>query len=168
MRLDIFWSQRILRLNRPDSGAEELEKFFRDLALANSELWEPTHVMEKLQWVTYAYDGTDGTGRFMFFLREVSASTQLFAQYVTDKGEQIELRERVDDKYMDQLREIVKKHGLVDLAKTKEQREKKRSAADPYILNMDWSGEPGLSFLGRPPGAEELENFFRSLAEEYK
>ena len=169
MELDIYWpDKKILRLNRLDSGAEELEQFFRDLALANSELWEPTHVMASLQWVTFAYDGADGTGRFMFYLREVSASTQLFAQYVTEDGKQIELRERVDDKHMDQLRDIIKKHGLVDLAKTKEQREKKRSADDPYILNMNWRDDPGLSFIGRPPGGEELEEFFRSLAKEYK
>ena len=167
--LDIHWpDKRILRLNRPDSGAEELEKYFRDLVQANSELWEPIHVPELINWLTFVYKGANDAESFMFYLREVSASTQLYARCVTAKGEKIDFHERVDDKYMDQLREIVKKHGLVALARTKEQRGKKESADDPYILNMDWREDPGLSLLGRPPGADELEKFFRSLAEKYK
>jgi hypothetical protein len=98
-------------------------------------------------------------------MREVNASTELDAQCVTEKGKKVNFNMRVDDKYMDQLREIVKKHDLVALAKTKEQREKERSADDPYILNMNWRDDPGLSLKGRPPGADELEKFLRSLTE---
>jgi uncharacterized protein YegP (UPF0339 family) len=167
--LNIYWpDMRILKLKQPESGGEGLENFFRSLAEANSEHWDATHDPDLLSWLTYIHNSEDKAGSFIFDLREVNAATQLYAQCFTDKGEELDFFEYVDDEYMDQMREIVKKHGLVDLAKTKEQRQKKKSSADPYILNMDWSGEPGLSFIGKPPGAEELEKFFRSLAEKYK
>jgi hypothetical protein len=171
--LDIYWpDKRILRLNRPESGTEELEKFFRELALANSELWEPTHVPELLSWLTFTRTRENESDSFMFHLREVSASTELMARCVAKNGEKLEFYVTVDPKYMDQLREIVKRHGIVDSLKKMPYSERERSVNyddKPYgVLTIDWWHDPRLRTTEWPACGEELEKFFRDLAEEYK
>ncbi len=167
--LDLYWpDMRFVNLIDIESGAEELEQFFRDLVQANAEHWDPTHVPELLSWLDFIHHGDGEADSFSFSLREVGGATQLHARCVTGKGEKLDFYENVDSKYMDELRGIVRKHNLVPIVKQKKKNGTEYEGSHSSRLAMRWWEDPELYMTGWPDGGEELEKFFRALAEKYK
>ena len=170
--LKLYWpDMRFVQLDQVLSGSEELKQFFKNLAHTYSKHWEPTHVLEQMLWLTFTCTRANESDSFMFHLREVSASTQLMARCSTKEGKKFDLYVTVDPKYMDQLRGIVKKHGLVERLKKLPYADRERSVMKdklPCVLVIDFGHDPRLRLTEWPaPGGEELEAFFRNLALNY-
>jgi hypothetical protein len=170
--LRLSWpDMRFVQLDEIPSGSEELKQFFQNLAEAHSKHWEPTHVPDILSWLTFTCTRENEADSFMFHLREVSASTELMARCFTKEGKKLEFHAKVDPKYMDQLRAIVKKHDLVERLKKMPYAERERSVTKDKlrcVLVMDWWHDPRLRLPEWPAsGGDELEAFFRSLAQKY-
>jgi len=170
--LKMHWpDMRFIQLDQIASGSEELKQFFQNLAETYSEHWEPTHMLEQMSWLTFTCTRENEPDSFMFHLREVSASTELMARCFTKEGKKRDFHATVDPKYMDQLRAIVKKHGLVERLKKTPYAERERSVTKekyPCVLVMNWWHDPRLRLPEWPAsGGDELEAFFRGLAQKY-
>jgi len=170
--LKMSWpDMRFVQLDQIASGSEELKQFFQNLAETYSEHWEPTHDPDILSWLTFVCARENESDSFSFHLREVSASTELRAHCFTKEGKNFNFYATVDPKYMDQLRAIVKKHGIVERLKKMPYAERERSVTKdkyPCFLVMDWWYDPRLRLTEWPtPGGDELEAFFRNLAQKY-
>ena len=171
-KLNLYWpDMRTLRLDESAPGGEELKQFFQDLAQTYREHWQSTQTPELLSWLTFTSTCENESDSFMFHLREVSASIELMAHCITKEGKKLEFHDTVDPKYMYELREIVKKHGIVDNLKKKPYPERERSINmdKPYsLLLIEWWNDPRLRTTEWPEsGGEELEQFFRDLAQKY-
>ena len=172
-RLSLYWpDMRILRLDESAPGGEELKQFFQNLTQTYREHLKPTQQPELLSWLTFLSKRENGADSFQFHLREVSSSIELMARCVTKEGKQLDFITKVDPKYMDQLREIVIKHGIVESLKKIPYSERERSSInmnEPHsLLLIEWWNDPRLRTTEWPEaGGEELEKFFRDLAEKY-
>ena len=171
--LTLSWPDMcVIFLGQPASGGDELKRFFQNLAEANTEHWEQFHNPDLIEWLMFSCTRANEAESFRFHLREVSASTELMAICVTKEGKKLDFYATVDPQYMDQARAIVKKHGLVERLKKMPYAERERSVLKdkfPCVLTMDWRyNVPRLRLPEWPsPGGEELEAFFRNLAEKY-
>jgi len=171
-RLNLYWpDMRIMQFDESAPGGEELKEFFQDLAQTYREHWQPTQVPELLSWLTFVSNRENESDSFMFHLREVSASIQLMARCFTEDGKQLDFYATVDPKYMEQLRKIVKEHGIVDSLKKIPYSERERSIVNDKafsLLLIEWWYDPRLRTTEWPEaGGEELEKFFRDLARIY-
>jgi hypothetical protein len=102
-----------------------------------------------------------------FELREVQGETVFSCHFFEDEGE-IKIEEvRVPTEYMQKLREIAKKYDFASL------KEKKPSNifihdAPMYRMTLYWPDNKRLSLNYWPAnGSEELEIFFREMAQKY-
>ena len=170
--LHLYWpDMRFMHLAQPASGNRELQTFFRDLAQRCRAQWESSQEPETLSWLTFTCTRANEAESFRFHLREVNASVELMARCLTREGKKLDFYAAVDRAYMDQLRAIVKQHGLVPTMKKLPYAERERSLIEdpfPCVLTIDWRDDPSLRLPSFPaPGGEELEAFFRNLAEKY-
>ena len=162
-----------LRLNYWPGGGE-VEKLFWEIA----EVYvNKPGAAEDISALYYNYAHASDHERFNFSLRankgkfqRVNSGEFLFsARYFTEGREKIVLNEEpVDIEHVRKMRELVKELGILD-AKGNPLRETSMSAPpNPYArLNLYWPDMKILRLDERAPGGDELEKFFRDLAEKY-
>ena len=160
------WPDRkSLRLNYWPGGGE-VEKLFWEITGA---LINKPGAAEDISALYYDYAHASDYERFNFSLRGDKGKFLFSARYFTEGREKIVLSgEPVDIEHVRKMRELVKELGILDVKGNPLWNTSKSAPPNPYArLNLYWPDMRILRLDESAPGGEELEKFFRGLAEKY-
>jgi len=107
---------------------------------------------------------------YSFELRDDNGDILFSCNFFTPDGEEFKLENvNVEPENMRRLREILKEYGFANMKERNTAYAPFVHDAPMYGITMRWPDRKSLRLNYRPaPGGEELEKFFRTLAEEYK
>ena len=153
-----------LRLNYWPGGGE-VEALFWEIAEVHIN---KPGAPEDISALYYDYVHASDHERLNFSLRGDNEKYLFSARYFTKDRERIVLSEKpVDVEYVREMRELIKELGILDV-KGNPLRETSESTPYPYArLYLYWPDMKILRLDESAPGGEELEKFFRDLAQIY-